>query len=181
MVRKFIGIISLVAISVLSLSTVVKADGMGTFTYQSAGNTFTWQLPASPVVDGVDVFPGIAFVLNDVPVYENGGPAEMGSFMFFSTSCAGGFDLSFGDDLMVNTGWEQLYSGPESNPTFLTGTYSLTDDAVNISGLPGTLVVPGTPAVPEPSALVQLTIGLLALGLCSAAKRMNGATAMATE
>ncbi len=160
MVRKFIEIFSLVALSVLGLSTIAKADGVDDFNYQSDGNTFVWQLPASPVVDSENVYPGIGFILNDVSVSENGGPVELGSFIFFSNACAGGFDLSFGDDLVANTGWVQIYSGPESNPTFTPGTYSLTDDAINIDGLPGTLVIPGNTPVPEPSAFVLLSLGL---------------------
>jgi hypothetical protein len=175
MVRKFILVFSVMALSMLGLSTTAKADSLESFTYESNGNIFTWQLPASPVVDSSNVYPGFAFALNNVPVYENGGPAQMGSFLFFAAECAGGFDLSFGDNLVANTGWAQLYTGPESNPTFIGGTYSLTDDAFNTDGVPGTLTIPGTARMPEPSAFVLLCIGLLALAALFGSKRMIGA------
>jgi hypothetical protein len=182
MVRKFIGILTLAVLSVLSLSAVAKADTMDTFNYQSNGNTFVWQLPASPVPDSDGVFSGMAFALSGVSVSENGGPAQLGEFLFFSSDCAGGFDLSFGPNLVANTAWTMLYQGPESNPTFLSGKYELIDFAADIEGTKGTLVISdGNSAVPEPSALVLLIVGLLALSVGFGSKRLTSVPAVAAD
>jgi hypothetical protein len=75
--------------------------------------------------------------------------------------------MTIGSNFLVTTGWEQLYHGPESAPTFNPGPYSLTDYAVNSNGLPGTLVV----STPEPSAIGLLSLGLLVLMIAVAWKK----------
>jgi hypothetical protein len=167
MVRKILGICALAALSVLGSSVVAKADSLEPFIYQSDGNTFVWQLPLSPTLDPGDVYPDEGFILNNVMVSENGGVPVLGSFGFYNALCSGGFDLTEGANFMIGTGWVPLYTGPESNPTFIPGTYQLTDYGINEAGLPGTLVI-GTP---EPSAFTLLIFGFLALLLAFYSKK----------
>jgi hypothetical protein len=175
MIRKLIGICSLAVLLAMGSASVAKADGVvDTFTYTSNGNTFVWQLPASPVPDGGDVYAGFGFILNDVLVSENGGTAQLGSFGFYSVLCAGGFDLLAGD-IFLSSAWSQLYTGPESSPTFLTGIFQLNEFGsttnlllANEAGAPSTLEISNT-TVPEPATFSLLLIG--SLGLLVAARR----------
>ena len=172
MSRRIFWMFALGFLCVLVATDIAKGDSIDNFKYQSDGNTFVWQLPGSPVPAIGDVTPGIAFVLNNIPVSENGGPPTPGSFMFFS-SLSGGLDLNFGSALPINAGGPQLYSGLESNPTFLLGTFQLTDYAIDTeNGLPGTLVV-SSAQVPEPLPLVLLGIGFMVLAAGLALRRMS--------
>jgi hypothetical protein len=168
MVRKMIGICALAVLALLVSTGIAKADGVDTFTYQSGGNTYVWQLPDSPSPDSGDVYPGDGFLLNNVEVSENGGARILGSFGFYTAICAGGFDLTVGDNSMITTGWVPLYSGPEWSPTFLPGTYDLTDYAIDNTGCDGTLVI----ATPEPSGISLLGLGLLAVLLRFHSKKL---------
>jgi PEP-CTERM motif-containing protein len=58
----------------------------------------------------------------------------------------------------------QLYSGPESSPTLLTGNFSLADAENTEYFLAGTGTLNAT-SVPEPSALSLLAIGLAIFAL----------------
>ena len=71
----FLGLISAVQ---------VRADSTDNFVYQFGGNTFTWELPSSPVITPDNVYPGNSFTFLDVSVSENGEPATVGTMDFFS-------------------------------------------------------------------------------------------------
>jgi len=166
MIRKIIGIFSLVVLWAAGSASIAKADTLDTFTYQSGGNTFLWHLSESPVPDSGDVFLGNSFTFNKILVSENGGTGTLATIGFFSASSAGGFDLAMGD-LYITTGGAQLYSGSEYTPTFLTGTFQLSDYSAVLfddaaDGANGTLVI-SKAAVPEPSTFGLLLIGSLAL------------------
>ena len=168
LVRKILWILALVLS--LTITNRVKADSIDTFTFTSNGNSFIWQLPASPVLASGEIFPGSAFGFTNISVSENGGAPVIGSFFFFSTFSAGGLDLNFGPALPINSIGPQVYSGAESAPTFLLGTFQLTDYAVDdVNGLPATLVISTTPT-PEPSVIAFLILGLLCLVAISSAK-----------
>ena len=156
--KKSTGILGLLMLLALLSANFAKADGIDQFTYTAGGNTFTWQLPASPSLPDDEVYPGVAFTIPDVLVSVNGGTAELGSFDFYSTLCSGGFDLTFGDNVPANTIGQQLYTGWEGAPTFILGTFLETDYGLNDSGIPGTLVITN---VPEPASLLLLALGAL--------------------
>jgi len=137
----------------------VRADSVDSFVYQFGGNTFTWELPSSRLVTPDNVSYG--FTLPDVSVSENGGPATSGTLDFWSDSAGGGVDFYVGNFFyLFNTTGPQFYSGSDSSPTFLTGTFgSLTDYGDGFDGVPeGTLQI--SAAVPEPPSLTLLWIGL---------------------
>jgi hypothetical protein len=152
-----------------TVTNQVKADSIDTFTYQSGGNAFVWQLPASPIPAGGDVLLGFAFAFPIVSVSENSGPPQSGSFIFFSNASQGGLDLNFGPDLLViHSISPQLYSGPETSPTFLLGTFQLTDYALyDVNGMPATLVI----ASPEPSGIALLFLSLLSVNALLSVRR----------
>ena len=162
-------IYAVVAIISLGLipATQVRADSLDSFVYQFGGNTFTWELPSSPSVAPDNAYSGVVFTLDDVSVSKNGGPAVLGTMDFWSTLCAGGVDFYVGNySYLFNTTGPQLYSGSVNSPTFRTGTFtSLVDYGNGFVGVPGGTLKVST-AVPEPSALLLLAIGLiLALAL----------------
>ncbi len=141
--------------------TQVRADSTDSFSYQFGGNTYTWELPSSPAVTPENAYPGVAFTLPDVTVLENGENLIVGTMDFFSAACAGGLDFYVGDYyFLFNTTGPQLYSGPESSPTFLGGTFGpMTEYQNSFDGVAGgTLVV--TAPVPEPSSLLLLAVGI---------------------
>jgi len=158
------------AVAVLSLSlipaTQVRADSTDSFVYQIGGNTFTWELPSQPLVAPGNAAPGSYFTLTDVSVSENGAPATLGIMDFFSVDYGGGLDFYVGDYYYIDAFGPLLYSGSETSPTFLTGTFTDLTDYGNgdIDGPPigiGTLQISST-AVPEPSTLLLLMLGLAA-------------------
>lgn len=138
--------------------TQVRADSLD-YVYQVGDNTLTWQLPSTPTIPSGDVY-GTAFTIPDVFVTENGGTTVDATLTFYSPASGGGFDLYIGDFFYLGNAFgPQIYSGPESNPTLLTGTYLFND----IGNGDGSISCQGdlqVTSVPEPSALSLLVIGL---------------------
>ena len=160
MIKKAIAAGFLASLAAAIFVPTAKADGATLdFNYQSDGNTFEWQLPASPLIApaDVDVLGAIDFEIDNVAVSENGGPSSLETLIFISTLSLGGF---YDGSIPAATYGAQVYTGAESAPTFVPGTYDLTDYGVtgyDTNGLPGTLEI----TAPEPSSLLLLAIGLL--------------------
>lgn len=141
----------------------VRADGLDTFTYTSQGNTLVWQLPASPTPvyfnSADDHFTVIATSFS-VDGFKVNFPAVVD---FFGSSNSGGFDFELGIFMLANTVGDPLFTGSLNLPTFVPGTYSLTDYAFSSTGVPGSLTITSSTSVPEPSPLLLLACGLLGL------------------
>jgi len=135
-----------------------RGDGTTDYVYQAGGNTFTWDVPTNPVNAPSNVYSGDGFIIPDLSFSEN-GVAMVGTLDFYNTSAGGGFDLWVGDySFLSNAYGSQLYTGLESAPTLLTGTFSLIDYGNgNCPPYAGTLEVVSTP---EPSTLYMFGIGL---------------------
>ena len=150
------------AVFTLILATQAKADSIDDFTYQAGGNTYTWQLPSSPALSPDSFLTGVVFGITDIAYSENDIPQNPAALNFFSLNLGGG--LSLGDLIQgifpISASDFQVYGGTEDAPTFLTGTFGLTDYASDANGLPATLTIT---AVPEPSSLMLLATGMLAL------------------
>jgi hypothetical protein len=125
--------------------------------------TFIWQLPSSPTIGAGNFVPGGSFAILDVPYSENGVDQTPSEFDFFSSSMAqgGGFQIITPSlTSPANTFGAQRYSGMESAPTFVPGTYDLNNGST--TGPLGTLVISSVTA-PEPSSLILMGSGLLSL------------------
>jgi len=164
MARRVLVAVFLLGILALANASRVQADGvqMDSFTYTYGGDTYTWELPASPTPDTVE--PDVYFIDDNVPVSVDDGASAPESLYFFTTDGLGGFAIP---DLSVFTYGAQVFSlgsSGLSDPTFTPGTYTLDNDYVG--GPTGTLVIA---AVPEPGTLLLLGVGML--GLAAGAKR----------
>ena len=150
----------------LLVASQVRADEIN-YSYTSGSNTFTWTLPINPVIAPVDVHTPNGFTIPNWSFSENGAPM-VGTFDFFSTLFDGGFDLKSGGGLLINAMGDQLYSGPESAPTMLTGSFATVDFGSDTSGskppTPVMLEPSSASPVPEPSTFSLWAVGL-ALGL----------------
>jgi hypothetical protein len=109
----------------------------------------------------------MSFTIPNLSFSENGVP-HVGTFDFFSVGSGGGFDLFVaGVDLTINAFGDQVYSGPLSAPTMLTGPFGtfidFGSDPTGFTSNPGTLEATSAP-VPEPSTLSLWAIAL-AIGL----------------
>jgi hypothetical protein len=155
-----------------------------------SGDTFTWQLPSSLTIAPGNYDTGSFFSVLDVPYFENGVAQSPGFLQFYNSDpmVGGGFVLADSglDTLFIDAFGPQVYSGMESAPTFVPGTYILN------SGLPdgplATLVIapaggtedsftyqfPAPTSTPEPSSLLLSLIGtgMLAL-LCFTRKKIH--------
>lgn len=160
MPRRFLGVCFLIAIFGVLSTSRAKADDI--FTYQFGGNTYTWELAASPSVAPPNMFlTGNFFELEVVPFSENGGPQAQGTLDFYQApGNGGGFELfPVGNSTpILNTFGPQLYTGGEGSPTFKLGKFDVNNDRPN--GALGSLVISSTP---EPSSLLLLGAGALAL------------------
>jgi len=125
--------------------------------------TASWQLDSSPTPD--EVYDGQGFIIYDV---ENFPDAYFGvaDLYFFNGDIGGGleiFDFYGGVDLVTTDG-QQLYTGPESAPTFLTGTFSLSEYmgsgsyTLTVTDLDAPVTPPAD--VPEPASAALLLGGL---------------------
>lgn len=171
-ILRFCQILALLA---LTVPTVAHTETL-TFTPGNGNPTVTFS-----IADGTSptyVEPGIAFN------YSESFPPDYSSFIvesFFNVAAEGGgdgnidfyiLDYSNGVETAYLVDGVQLYSGSESNPTFIAGTYDLTADPIDkidsyYTNTGGVLTISGgTPlaATPEPSSFALLGTGLLGIG-----------------
>ena len=153
------------AVVVLASSMVARADTY-LFTLTGGGNTFTYSLPSSPAPDGLDSqcsnFTG-GFCLFSVPVTENGVTSSLVT-SFFNAPAGGGLSIQTSPAVaIVDQIGPVVFTGTTIAPTFVLGSYSLTD--AGDASLKGdyNLVISSASvaAVPETSSLLLLSTGTL--------------------
>jgi len=146
---------ALCLLSVVATVTAAKADS---FKLTGDGNTYLFSIDGSPTV--TDILFG--FTVNDVAVTENGVVQADSTLTFYDASSQGGLEIQPSGVLIFDS--DQLFSGTNDSPTFLLGNFKLTND---VSGSKYKLVIKDDPSstspAPEPSSLVLLASGSLAL------------------
>lgn len=140
---------------------VASPASAATLLYQLSGDyTASWQLDSNPIPDVSSS--GVNFTIWDVEGFPDAifGVADI---TFWHADELGGFtieDFYIGSILAEALG-PQLYSGPESSPTMLTGTFQLTgvngeSYTLNVSTVGG--------VVPEPATWAMMVLGFGVLG-----------------
>jgi hypothetical protein len=170
--------------SVSANADIISYSDSGTFssstpssTFSAAGETwaFAFQADSHPAVSEFGMG-GFDFAFSDFSYSLNGSPVAITPtfIRFFSAGNGGGFEICFNgttvatcsDELGTGFFTTQMYTGPTSAPTLLPGPFDLDEfgGVVNSVGfnLPNTIVQANV--VPEPSTLLPLAAGLLALG-----------------
>jgi hypothetical protein len=119
----------------------------------------SFQLPSSLFVNAGDFGSGAGFKV--------ASPNLPNDFLaFYNASMLGGFGIfASASNPVVHVTGPQLYGGPESNPTFLTGTFSLTGFPNGTGPFTLTVTDLSNVSTPEPSVTVLLAVGLVIVGL----------------
>ena len=142
-------------LSVILLGAAVipaRADSGATLSYELSGPiSASWTMSQNPTV----LFPesGIAFLVN-VPDLVVGGSSTPDLIAFFNLEGDEG-GLNSATDAIPDFTGPQLYTGDETTPFMLTGTFNLFD---TINGGTEVLTVK---VVPEPGTLLLLSAGIL--------------------
>jgi hypothetical protein len=135
-----------------------KADSTSeTMTYTISGPTtasFTISMSSGPGWSD-----DAAFTMDPIDLTVD-GTSMTDTVVFFNSSDLGG--LNSVSSCLPDLIGPQLYTGSESDPTFLTGVFQLFDME---TGAAYTLTVCETPAMPEPSTILMLVSGLVFVGL----------------
>ena len=158
----------LAALSVLGVGKA-SADTLLSYTF-SGPISVSFELPVNPTVISFNT--GLDFQVTPVDLMIN-GVASGDTLVFYSSALGGAFDaISSPSTFDAAFAGPQLYSGPESAPTMLAMSgVSLMND---IGGTPAGTLTTTTTSTPEPSAIVLLAVGLIALlGYAFFSKRIN--------
>lgn len=144
------------ALCLLAIAATVATAKADTFKLTGDGDTYTFSIDSSPTVTPIS----FGFIVNGVTVTDDGVAQPGFTLTFYDTSSQGGFAVQSSN--LIFDG-DQLFSGTNDSPTFLLGTFKLTND---IDGSKYKLVIkddPSTSPAPEPSSIVLLASGSLAL------------------
>ena len=162
-------------------STIYYTDS-GTFSALTPSSAFsgpseTWafsfEADSKPAVSKVTAGTAFDFAFSDFSYLLNGSPVAVTptDIRFFNSVNQGGFALCFSTFILhvgcdgLGTLGPQMYTGLESAPTLLTGAFTSTDSVVQVGATLYEQPNNTLEAVPEPSTLLPIAAGLLALGV----------------
>ncbi len=164
---------SLKAAALAAMLFSAAAANAALYKFELTGDyTASWQLNSTVAPD--DYADGVGFILFDVEGNFPGSVFDVADLTFYNADADGGIQIDdfYGDTTLLITDGGQLYSGPESTPTFLTGTFALSEFGGTGSY---TLTVTDLDAPPPPSGDVPepASVALMAggLGLMAALRR----------
>jgi hypothetical protein len=139
-------------LAIAATATAAKADS---FKLTGDGDTYTFSIASNPIVTAIP----FGFQVNDVTVTDDGVAQPDFTLTFYDTNSSGGFAIQSTN--LIFDG-DQLFSGTNDSPTFLLGTFKLTND---VSTSKYKLVIkadPNASPVPEPSSVALLATGAFA-------------------
>jgi hypothetical protein len=146
----------------LALAAMLLSAGVANaalYQFQITGDyTARWTLDSEREPD--NAVNGEALVFYDVEGSFPGSLMDLADIYFFNEGIGGGLQIEdfFGGSFLLTTDGPQLYTGLETRPAFLLGTFALTEYegagnyALTITALPSD--------VPEPAAAAMLLGGL---------------------
>lgn len=154
-----------------------SADSLLAYQVTDGPVSVSFELPVTPTV--LLSSAGFGFEVTPINLIINGTPS-VDFLTFYNATFGGGFGACFaGNCLDLLTNGPQLYSGSEANPTMLPLVgVPLTD---RHTGDPGGTISTGTAVTPEPSGLVLLAFGLVALALIARSRGFKSLQAVATN
>jgi len=165
---------SLKAAAVAALLFSAAAANAALYKFELTGDyTASWQLNSTVTPD--DYATGVGFLLWDVEGNFPGSLFDVADLTFYNADADGGLQIDdfYGETTLLITDGGQLYTGPESAPTFRLGTFALSEfggtgsyslTVTNLDAVPP----PPTGDVPEPASVALLAGGL---GLMAALRR----------
>lgn len=155
----------------LALAMCVGYAHADNFTVTTGANTFSFSLPSSPTVSGTSCL-GLAFNFCDAGVAVNfNGAAQTDTVVFFDGINGGGlaiYNEGSSSFMLDQGGGAQLFSGSDSAPTFLLGTFGENKAFNPLGSVQGDTTVQIS-ATPEPSSMMLLGTG--ALGMIGVVRR----------
>lgn len=152
---------------------MVKAATLDTFTLTGNSTSYNFQLPASgtPSLTGFscpDPQSPLDFCYTGVSINNR---TTNDTVEFFGADVGGGIEILSGSVSVVNLGGAMLFSGTSSAPTFLLGSFALSD--IN-NGAPYTLDISSGSTPPPPSSIPEPSTWLLTgTGLAGVAARLR--------
>ena len=168
MARRSIGALALAA--ALVATSPARA---ATYLFTITGNkTASFTLDSSPVPSTSDQF---GFTLSSVSGTFEGSSMTF-DLTFWLLSASGGMDLNpSGGGGGLSTQGDQLFSGSQSNPTFLTGTFPLSTFGSDNDRLYSLTISDLPDAVPEPATWLMMVVGFAAIGFSQTRARLRTA------
>ncbi len=136
-----------------------------TYLFELTGfiDTASWTLDSSPTPDIIDA--GFGFAINNVSGNFNGSASNSAVVEFYSASNLGGFAVG-GPGFNISFNGPQFYTGPETAPTLIKGTFLLSfGHKLVISEFKAP-----TGAVPEPASWAMMLAGFGLVGFAARRK-----------
>jgi hypothetical protein len=142
-----------------ALSTAAMAAQADTYQFTLSGDyTASWTLNSTVVAD--DYADGIGFMVWDIEGNFPGSLIDVADLTFWHGDIGGGLSIDdyYGEQTLLIADGPQLYTGTEDSPTFILGSYNLTEYEGS-----GTYTLTIS-AVPEPASIALMLAGIGIVG-----------------